>query len=47
MAILPSEEQTDEELLAAHPHRAAGLERAVLVCCESGADPVLEANLPL
>ena len=37
---------TDPELLAAHPHRAAGLERAVLLCCESGPEPVLEANLP-
>lgn len=36
---------TDPELLAAHPHRAAGLERAVILCCESGAEPVLEANL--
>ena len=38
---------TNEELLGAHPHRAAGLERAVLVCCESGPEPVLEANLPV
>jgi uncharacterized protein (DUF1330 family) len=38
---------TDGELLAAHPHRAAGLERAVLVCCDSGPEPVLESNLPL
>jgi uncharacterized protein (DUF1330 family) len=37
---------TDPELLAAHPHRAAGLESAVLLCCESGAEPVLEAHLP-
>lgn len=38
---------TDPELLAAHPHRAAGLESAVLLCCESGAEPVLEAHLPV
>src|SRR5947208_1787767 len=38
---------TDPELLAAHPHRAAALESAVIVCCESGAEPVLEANLPV
>jgi uncharacterized protein (DUF1330 family) len=37
---------TDPELLAAHPHRAAGLERAAIVCCESGPEPVLEAHLP-
>jgi len=37
---------TDPELLAAHPHRAAGLDSAVILCCESGAEPVLEANLP-
>jgi uncharacterized protein (DUF1330 family) len=37
---------TDPELLAAHPHRAAGLQRAAIVCCESGAEPVLEAHLP-
>jgi uncharacterized protein (DUF1330 family) len=38
---------TDPELLAAHPHRAAGLESAVLLCCESGAEPMLEAHLPV
>lgn len=32
---------TDPEVLAARPHRVAGLERAALVCCESGAEPVL------
>ena len=37
---------TDPELLAAHPHRAAALERAVILCCESGPEPVLAANLP-
>lgn len=38
---------TDAELLAAHPHRAAGLDAAVLICCEGSAQPVLEANLPI
>jgi uncharacterized protein (DUF1330 family) len=37
---------TDPELLAAHAHRAAGLERAAVVCCESGPEPVLEVQLP-
>jgi uncharacterized protein (DUF1330 family) len=37
---------TDTELLEAHPHRAAGLESAVILACESGAEPVLEAHLP-
>jgi uncharacterized protein (DUF1330 family) len=32
---------TDSELLAARPHRVAALERAALVCCESGDEPVL------
>ena len=32
---------TDEELLAAHVHREAGLERAVIICCESGPEAVL------
>lgn len=32
---------TDPEILAARPHRVAGLQRAALVCCESGAEPVL------
>lgn len=34
---------TDAEILAALPHRRAGLERAALICCESGAEPVLPA----
>jgi uncharacterized protein (DUF1330 family) len=38
---------TDAELLAAHPHRAAGLESAVLLCCDAGPEPVLEAHLPV
>ena len=32
---------TDPEILEARAHRAAGLERAALICCESGAEPVL------
>ena len=32
---------TDPEVVAALPHRAAGLERAAIICCESGAEPVL------
>ena len=32
---------TDAELLAAHPHREAALERAVIVCCESGPEAML------
>jgi uncharacterized protein (DUF1330 family) len=32
---------TDPELLAARAHRIAGLECAALICCESGAEPVL------
>jgi hypothetical protein len=32
---------TDPELLAARAHRVAGLERAALIGCESGAEPVL------
>jgi len=35
---------TDAEILAARAHRAAGLERAALICCGSGAEPVLEAS---
>jgi uncharacterized protein (DUF1330 family) len=31
----------DPEILAARAHRIAGLERAALICCESGAEPVL------
>jgi hypothetical protein len=34
---------TDQEILAARAHRAAGLERAALIACESGAEPVLAA----
>ncbi|HEU0023884.1 MAG TPA: DUF1330 domain-containing protein [Thermoleophilaceae bacterium] len=34
---------TDPELLAARPHRVAALERAALVCCESGGEPLLAA----
>jgi hypothetical protein len=34
---------TDAEILAARPHRNAGLEQAVLIACESGAEPVLPA----
>jgi uncharacterized protein (DUF1330 family) len=34
---------TDSEILAARAHRAAGLERAVLIGCQSGTDPVLLA----
>jgi uncharacterized protein (DUF1330 family) len=32
---------TDPEILAARSHRAAGLERATLIACTSGPDPVL------
>ena len=32
---------TDPGILEVRAHRAAGLERAALVCCESGAEPVL------
>jgi uncharacterized protein (DUF1330 family) len=32
---------TDPEILQARAHRLAGLERAALVSCESGAEPVL------
>ena len=31
----------DAELLAAHAHREAGLERAAVVVCEAGEEPVL------
>jgi uncharacterized protein (DUF1330 family) len=31
----------DPEILAARADRAAGLERAALICCDSGAEPVL------
>jgi uncharacterized protein (DUF1330 family) len=34
---------TDREVVAALAHRTAGLERAALICCESGAEPVLTA----
>lgn len=32
---------TDAEIMEARAHRVAALERAALVCCESGAEPVL------
>ena len=32
---------TDAETLAARPHRLAALERAALLCCASGPEPVL------
>jgi uncharacterized protein (DUF1330 family) len=32
---------TAPEVVAALPHRRAGLERAALICCEAGAEPVL------
>ena len=32
---------TDPELLAARCHRVAALERAAVICCGSGAEPVL------
>ncbi len=32
---------TDPEVMAARVHRVAGLQRAALICCESGAEPVL------
>ena len=32
---------TDPDLLAARHHRVAALERAALICCDSGAEPVL------
>ena len=38
---------TDPELLAAREHRVAGLERAALIGCESGAEPVLAAEAVL
>lgn len=31
----------DPDVLAALEHRRAGLERAAIICCESGAEPVL------
>jgi uncharacterized protein (DUF1330 family) len=34
---------TDPEIVAALEHRRAALERAVLICCESGPEPVLTA----
>ncbi len=34
---------TDPEILAVRAHRAAGLEHATLICCESGTEPVLAA----
>jgi len=34
---------TDPEILAARAHRSAGLERAALIACASGAEPVLVA----
>jgi uncharacterized protein (DUF1330 family) len=37
---------TDQEILAARAHRAAGLERAALIACESGPEPVLAAPEP-
>jgi uncharacterized protein (DUF1330 family) len=37
---------TDSEILAARAHRAAGLERAALIGCESGAEPVVVAPEP-
>ena len=36
---------TDQEILAARAHRAAGLERAALIACASGAEPVLAPQL--
>ena len=32
---------TDPATLEARAHRLAALERAALICCESGAEPVL------
>jgi len=32
---------TDPEIVAALAHRSAGLERAALICCDSGGEPVL------
>jgi uncharacterized protein (DUF1330 family) len=37
---------TDPEILAARAHRGAGLERAALIGCESGPEPVLVAPEP-
>jgi uncharacterized protein (DUF1330 family) len=37
---------TDPGILAARAHRVAGLERAALIGCESGAEPVLTAPEP-
>ena len=34
---------TDPDILAARAHRAAALERAALICCESAPEPALEA----
>lgn len=34
---------TDPEIVAALPHRRAGLARAALICCEAGAEPALAA----
>jgi uncharacterized protein (DUF1330 family) len=33
---------TDPDLIAVRHHRVAALERAALICCEAGAEPVLE-----
>jgi uncharacterized protein (DUF1330 family) len=33
---------TDAEILAARPDRLEGLESAAVICCDSGAEPVLE-----
>jgi uncharacterized protein (DUF1330 family) len=30
---------TSDDVMAARGHRAAGLERAALICCEAGAEP--------
>ena len=32
---------TSDDVLSAREHRAAGLERAALICCEAGAEPGL------
>ena len=36
-----SELATDPQVLEARPHRLEGLERAALICCDSGPEPIL------
>jgi uncharacterized protein (DUF1330 family) len=38
---------TDPEIVAALEHRRAGLEHAVIICCEPGTEPVAPAAEPV